>query len=267
MEITFENNSRSKRLRSMLAVDMRRIFTMPLLYIMAGISLAIPILILVMTTMMDGSVTVDPNTSVETVMEGFDNTWQILGNMSGEGPGMDMSLTGMCNINMLYFLIAVLVCIFVSDDFRSGYSKNLFTARAVKSDYVISKSVVGFIGGAIMIMCFFVGAVLGGVFSSLSFDTGAAGISGIVTCLISKMMLVGIFVPIYLLMSVIFKGRLWLSVLLSFGVGMLLYNVVPMLSPLNSTVANVLICSLTGVIFSVGLGALSNVILKKTSLV
>ena len=54
----------------MLKVDFRRMFTMPLLYIMVGICLIIPILILVMTTMMDGSVSVNPQTGEETVMEG-----------------------------------------------------------------------------------------------------------------------------------------------------------------------------------------------------
>ena len=58
--VKIEHNSFGKRLRSMLKVDFRRMFTMPLFYIMTGICLVIPILILVMTTMMDGSVTVDP---------------------------------------------------------------------------------------------------------------------------------------------------------------------------------------------------------------
>ena len=111
--IKFKKNTFGKRLRTMLAVDFRRMFTMPFLYIMVGICLAMPILILVMTTMMDGSVSVNPQTGVETVMEGFDNVWQIIGSVSGDATAstetatMDMSITAMCNINMLYFIIAV----------------------------------------------------------------------------------------------------------------------------------------------------------------
>ena len=89
-----------------------------------------------------------------------------------------MSLTAMCNINMLYFLIVVLVCIFVADDFRSGYAKNLFTVRAKKTDYVISKTVVGFVGAAAMLACvLFLPAVCGayayliGLFASFSVNT------------------------------------------------------------------------------------------------
>ncbi|MBR2431391.1 MAG: hypothetical protein IKB23_00560, partial [Clostridia bacterium] len=140
MEKKFEKNSFEKRLSSMLKVDFRRMFTMPLVYILVGICLVIPIVIFVMTSMMDGTVSTNPQTGAETVIEGFDNVWQILGATAAgnSGAAMDMSLTSMVNINMLYFAIAVLICIFVSDDFRSGYSKNLFTVRSKKSDYVIS---------------------------------------------------------------------------------------------------------------------------------
>ena len=57
-----------KRLKTMLHVDFRRMFTQPLLWIMVGSCLVMPILILVMTTMMDGSVSVNPQTGVETVI-------------------------------------------------------------------------------------------------------------------------------------------------------------------------------------------------------
>ena len=115
---------------------MRRMFTNKFLYIVLAICLVMPILILVMTTMMDGTVSVNPQTGEETVMQGFDSVWQIIGTVTAsseqaeQGAAMDMSITSMCNINMIYFLISVLVCVFVSDDFRSGYSKNLFTVRA-----------------------------------------------------------------------------------------------------------------------------------------
>lgn len=267
MEMTFERNNFGKRLKSMLSVDFRRMFTMPLFYIMSGICLVIPVLILVMTTMMDGTVSVNPQTGAETVAEGFDNTWQAIGSVSGEGAMMDMSLTGMCNINMLYFFAAVPVCIFVSEDFRSGYSKNLFTVRAKKCDYVISKTLAGFVGGVCMLIAFFIGTVLGGAISGLPFDPGAAGVNGIVMCLLSKMLLVAVFVPIYVLMSVVGKQKLWLSLIGSLCAGMLLFTMIPMLTPLDSGITNVALCLAGGILFSVGFGAISNRILRKTSLV
>lgn len=274
-DVKFEHNTFGKRFKSMLAVDLRRMFKTPFLYIILGICLVMPILILVMTTMMDGSVSVDPQTGKETVIEGFDNVWQIIGSVStdsgasaemGEG-GMDMSITSMCNINMLYFLVAVLVCVFVGEDFRSGYAKNLFTVRAEKSDYVASKTVVCFIGGALMILLFFLGSLVGGAVSGLSFEMVGFNTANLIFSLIAKMLLVSVFVPIYLIMSVAAKQRIWLSILLSMMVGMFLFMMIPMLTPLNAGFMHVVLCIAGGALFSVGLGAASNIVLKKTSLV
>lgn len=133
--IKFEHNSFGKRLKSMLSVDFRRMFTIPLFYIMVGIAAVIPILVLVMTTTVGGTTSIDPVTGVETVVEiePFTNTWQVVEAASGESAGMSADIMSMCNINLLFFLAAVLVCIFVADDFRSGYAKNLFTVRARKT--------------------------------------------------------------------------------------------------------------------------------------
>lgn len=273
MEMKFEHNGFGKRLKSMLAVDFRRMFTMPLVYILVAACLVMPILILVMTTMMDGSVTVDPQTGVETVIEGFDNVWQIIGSVSGEAASgaeaaaMDMSMTSMCNINLMYFIIAVLVCIFVSDDFRSGYAKNLFTVRAKKSEYVVSKTLVCIVGSALMMLAFVIGSVLGGAIAGLPFDMVGFNVGELVMCLLSKIILVTVFVPIYLVMSTVAKQKVWLSLVLSFMVGMFFFMIVPMLTPLNSTIVNVIGCVAGGVLFGIGFGAISNNILKKTSLV
>lgn len=266
MEMQFESQKFGSRLKSMLSVDFRRTFTTPLYYIMVAIALLMPVLILVMTTAMP-STTIDPVTGVEKEMETFTNVWQAIGSTAAESSAMDMSLIGMCNINMLYFIIAVPVCIFVSDDFRSGYAKNLFTVRAKKTDYVISKICIAFVTAASMLIAFFVGALLGGKISGLSFAVGTAGVGGIVCCILSKILLSLIFTSIFVTMSVVGKQRLWLSLLGAFGVGMLFFTMVPMITPLDSTLINVLLCAVGGGGIAVGLGAVSNLILKKTSLV
>lgn len=267
MNVSFEKNTFAKRLKSMLAVDLRRLFTSPLFYIIIGVSLVIPILVIVMTSMMDGTVSVNPQTGVETVIEGFKNVWQIIGAISSEGMVMGMDITSMCNINMMFFLIAVFVCIFVSDDFRSGYAKNLFTVRAKKTDYVISKTVVGFIVGACMLLAFFVGAMLGGAFVGLPFALEGVTVGNIIMSMLSKIFLVPIFVAIFLLASVIAKQKLWLSLILSFGIGMLFFTMVPMITPLDSSVVNVALCLAGGVGLSVGIGVGSYFILKNSSLI
>ena len=277
MEKKFERNTFGRRFSTMLKVDFRRMFTMRFLYIIVAICIAIPILILVMTTMTEGTVSVDPETGIETVAEGFDNAWQLIGTVSsGASEPADttsataessVDMLSMCNLNMLYFAIAVLVCVFVADDFKSGYAKNLFTVRAAKSDYVISKTLVCFVGGALMILGFIGGTMLGGIFAGLPFTMEGFGIGNLIMCILSKLFVVLVFVPIYLTMSVIGKQKLWLSLVLSFMVGMFLFMMIPMLTPLDATIMNVILCLVGGGLISVGLGAVSNLILKKTSLV
>ena len=272
MDTKFERYTFGKRLKSMLKVDFRRMFGAKLFYIMLGISVAVPILILVMTTMMDGTVSVNPQTGEETVIEAFDSAWQIIGTVSEEttasdSAAMTMDMMSMCNINLLYFGIAALVCIFTADDFRSGYAKNLFTVRARKNDYVIAKTLVCTAGGALLILAFFVGTLLGGAIAGLPFEMVGFGVGNVIMCLLSKMLLIAVFVPIYLLMSVIAKQKLWLSLLLSLMTGMFLFMMIPMLSPLNATIRNVILCLAGGVLLASGLGAISNQVLKKTSLV
>lgn len=265
MKTGFEHYSFEKRLKSMLKVDFRRMFTMPLLYIILGICFVMPILILVMTTMFGGEPADGIATEAEAAMM-FTNTWQAIGSLSG-GDMMSMDLTTMCNINMLYFGLAVLVCLFVSEDFKSGYSKNLFTVRAKKGDYVISKTLVCFVGGTIMLLAYFIGAMIGGAIAGLPFDTGEAGAVGIVMCMLAKIFLTAVFIGIDLAVSVAAKQRTWLSMVLSLMAGMLLFMMIPMMTPLNSTIVNVIMCLAGGAVFGAGLGAVSNVILKKTSLV
>ncbi|MDE7084927.1 MAG: ABC transporter permease [Clostridia bacterium] len=266
MEATFEKQSFFKKLKSMLKVDFKRMFTMPLVYVMVGVSFVMPVLIMVMTSMMPET-TVDPTTGAETAADVFTNVWQAIGSVSGDGSAQSMSLTGMCNINLLYFLIAVFVCIFVADDFRSGYAKNLFTVRAKKVDYCISKTAVGFVGGALMIVAYFIGVMLGGAIAGLPFGTKGFGAGGLAACMFSKVFLVAVFVSIALVLSVVAKQRLWLSVLGSIAAGALLFTMLPMISPLNSTIINAVMCFAGGALFALGLGAVSNLILNKTSLV
>lgn len=142
-----------------------------------------------------------------------------------------MSLTTMCNINLVYFVAAVLMGIFVADDFRSGYCKNLFAVRPQKGGYIFSKTIVGFFGGALMLIAFFIGAMVGGAVSGLPFALGSLTAGNIVLCMLSKILLMAVFAGIYVLMGVIGKQKLWLTILLSLGVGMFLFNIIPMVTP------------------------------------
>ena len=259
------NTSFSKRLSSMLKVDLRRMFVSRLTYIMLLIALVCPVLILVMTTMMDGTTSVNPQTGAVITIEAFDSVWQAVS--SPMSAGMSMDLTGMCNMNLMYFAAGVWLCLFVSEDFRSGYAKNIFTVRAKKTDYVASKTIVGLIGGGLMLICWLLGSLVGGAVSGLPFDTMGAGAFGVTMCLLSKFALMAVFIPIFLVISLAAKQRAWLSICISLGGGMLLFMMIPMLTPLDAGLMNVILCLAGGAMFTLGLGAVSNTVLKKTALV
>lgn len=262
MNIEFENNSFKRRVSTMLKVDFRRMITTKLIYLMAFICLVAPILILVMTTMLDGSVSINQQTGEETIMHGFDNVWQIFGSASNSSSS-SMDILSMCNINLIYFGFAFFIGFFISADFRSGYAKNLFTVRSKKSDYVISKSIVLTVACFIMIMVFVLGSMIGGGIAGLSFETDSVTTFNIISCILSKAFVSMVFVPIYIAVSVAFKQRTWLAIIGSCIVGMLLFSMIPMITPLDSNFINVIICLVGGVVFSIGLGFLSKFILKK----
>lgn len=265
--VKFEKITFGKQLRSMLKVDLRRMRKSRLLYILLACALLMPIAMTVMMTMMDGSVSVDPQTGAETIMRGPENTWQNIGTLPGGEAMGGMDIFNMCNINMLFMIAAVFICLFVCQDFRSGYAKNLFTVRARKGDYVICKIFVGFLGGASMLLCYFVGTVLGGAMAGLSFDLHGLNIFNLVMCMLSKILLMPVFVSIFVCISVAAKQKAWLALCGSLGGGMLLFMMVPMITPLNSTLMQPLLCFAGSAMFAFGLGALSKQILKKSDLI
>ena len=265
--VKFEKSTLGKRTKSMMHVDFKRMFKSKLFYILIACALVMPILMTVMMSMMDGSVSVDPQTGVESVMQGPENTWQNIGTLPGGEAMGGSEIFMMCNINMVFMIVAVFVCLFISDDFRSGYAKNLFTVRAKKGDYIISKTLAGFVCGAFMLVAYFIGSMLGGAMAGLSFELHGLNAGNIVMCMLAKIFLMLVFVSIFTLISVAAKQKAWLSICGSLGGGMLLFMMVSMITPLGSTIINVAICLAGGVLFAVGLGSVSRAVLKKSSLV
>ena len=265
--VKFQSVGFGQRMKSMLRVDFRRMFKSRLFYILIAAALVMPILMTVMMAMMDGSVSVDPQTGVETVMKGPENTWQNIGTLPGGEAMGGTEIFAMCNINMAFMMVAVFICLFISDDFRSGYAKNLFTVRAKRGEYVVSKTLCGVICGAFMLIAYFVGSVLGGAMAGLSFDLHGLTAVNLVMCLLAKIFLMPVFVSIFTLISIAARQKAWLAICGSLGGGMLLFMMVSMITPLGSTLMNVILCLAGGALFGFGLGAISCVVLKKSSMV
>ena len=266
-KVSFEKISFGDRLKSMLKVDFKRMFKSKLFYILIACALVMPILMTVMMAMMDGSVSVNPQTGEESIMVGPENTWQNIGTLPGGEAMGGMDVFMMCNINMMFMAVAVFICLFISDDFRSGYAKNLFTVRAKKGEYIISKTLAGFVCGAFMLILYLIGSMLGGVIAGLSFDLHGLNAGNLVMCMLAKVFLMLVFVSIFVLISVAAKQKAWLALCGSLGGGMLLFMMVSMITPLSSTIINVVLCLAGGVLFAVGLGLASKAVLMKSSLV
>ena len=238
----------------MLKLDFYRLLRAPIFYIMLGIAGFIPALVLAMVGMEEA-------TSAQT----FTNTWQAFEGLSGNTAGL-MDFANMTNVNMVFIFAALLLSIFVAHDYSSGFAKNIFTVHAKKSDYVVSKSIVGIFGGVCMVLSYFLATITAGAITGKSFDLGAAGIGGLMLCLLSKMALMGVFVPLYLSVAVLFKQKLWLTIVATFVAGVLFYPVASIAVPLDATVLTLVVSVVAGIIGFIGFGALSTLILNKRDL-
>ncbi|MBE5764685.1 MAG: hypothetical protein E7339_03675 [Clostridiales bacterium] len=265
--VSFEKRRFKNRMNSMLKVDFHRALRSKVFYILIACALIMPILMTVMMAMMDGSVSVNQQTGVETVMRGPENAWQNLGTLPGGESMGGAEIFAMCNINMAFMGVAVFICLFITDDFRSGYAKNLFTVRAKRGEYVISKILFGSLCGSLMIIAYFLGSVLGGAIAGLSFELHGLTAGNILSCIIAKICLMPLFVSVFTLISVASKQKAWLAICGSLGGGMLLFMTVSIVTPLSSTIINALLCLAGSALFALGLGAISKLILKNTSMV
>lgn len=281
--IKFEKSRFASRMKTMLRVDFLRMFKSRTFYIILATALLVPVVMTVMLVMMDGQESTNPQTGEITIMEGPEYVWESFGTLPTTDPapapgqtegnamaamGGEMDVLAMCNINLVFMGVSVFICLFISDDFRSGYAKNLFTVRAKKGDYIISKTLAGFVCGALMLILYTVGALVSGLAMGLGFDlVGGLTVGNLVFCIVAKIMLMPVFVAIFTALAVLCKQRSWLSICLSVGGGMILFMMIPMITPLTATVMHAGICLVAGVLAAVALGLIGKVILQKTSLV
>ena len=82
-----------------------------------------------------------------------------------------------------------------------------------------------------------------------------------------KLIIMGVFVAIAVAVSCYGKQRSWLSILLFAFAGMLLFMMIPMMTPLDATILHVVLCGAGAAMFGFGLGTVSNMLLSKQDLV
>ena len=255
----------SNRVKSMLKLDFYRLFHTPAFYIMLLVAALIPALILTTSGMESPAVGTQQSDQVAPSDPGIEltNTWQLIESTGGSAVADNpLDFAGFANINMLFIFAGLLMAIFVAHDYSSGFVKNIFTVHSKKTDYVISKSVVGVFSGIGMIITYVFGAVLSGLLIGKSFDVN---LSGLILCLISKALLMSVFCPLFLSIAVFFRSKQWLTICFTFLFGMMLYPAASV-ATLNSNVVTVLITLIAGITGAVVFGTVSSTFLRKRDL-
>ena len=254
----------TSRMNSMLKLDFYRLFHTPAFYIMLLVAAMIPALLLT-TTGIDPSASGTAGGSVSNTAPAMEitNTWQLIESTGGSAIAENpLDFGGFANINMVFIFAGLLMAIFVAHDYSSGFAKNIFTVHSKKMDYVVSKSSIGVFSGVCMIITYVIGAVASGLITGKAFDVN---MSGLVMCLISKMLLMGVFCSLFLGIAVFFRNKLWMTIIFTFLFGMILYPA-GSIATLGSTVVTILISLVAGAIGALAIGAVSTLILKRRDL-
>lgn len=268
-ELRFESPSFSKRLKGMLGVDFYRLFHTPLFYIFLAIAALIPALILGTTGM------ADPQTGVAAAPM-YTNTWQII---AAETPLYVVSNIGeYANMNMVFIFGGIMVSIFIGNDYRSGYVKQLFTTHAKKQDYMLSKTLSCAFAMACMCITYLIGGVAAGLLTGTSF---AANTGSLICAILGKMIMSLGWASLYTFLNVIFRRYFGVSIVSSFffGTGILIIGVAAILGNnpllniflygssvyacLSSSILTVLVCLVVSVVWAVIYNVLGTRVLNK----
>ena len=205
-EITFESPSFFKRIKSMLGVDFYRLFRTPLFYIFLGIAAIIPAMVSGFTTM--------PNQNGEVMEPIYSNAWQIIA--ASEPLYVVNSIADYANMNMVFIFGGIMVSIFIGNDYRSGYVKQLFTTHAKKQDYVISKTITSAFCMVCMCITYFIGGIAGGIWANYSWDVN---VFSLIMAILGKMVMSLGWASLYTFLNVIFRKYFGISVASSFFFG------------------------------------------------
>ena len=209
-EIQFESPTLAKRIKGMLGVDFYRLFHTPLFYIFLAIAAIIPAMVSAMTMMPD------QNGNQITL---YSNVWQIIA--ASKSLYVIEGIADYANMNMVFIFGGIMVSIFIGNDYRSGYVKQLFTTHAKKQDYMISKSLVCAFAMACMCMTYLIGGTVGGLL--VGYDTDV-NVGSLIIAILGKIVMSLGWASLYTFLNVIFRRYFGISVASSFffGTGILI---------------------------------------------
>ena len=205
-ELKFESPSFGKRLKGMLGVDFYRLFHTPLYYIFLAIAALIPALIIGTTGMEN------PDGTAAAAL--YTNVWNAI---AADTPLYAFSHMGeYANMNMVFIFGGIMVSIFIGNDYRSGYVKQLFTTHAKKQDYMMSKTITCAFAMACMCVTYLIGAIAAGALVGMSFE---ANMGNVILAFLSKMVMSLGWASLYTFLNVMFRKYFGISIASSFFFG------------------------------------------------
>ena len=210
-EIKFESPTFARRIKGMLGVDFYRLFHTPLFYIFLGIAAIIPAMVSAMTMM--------PDQSGNTMEPLYSNVWQIIA--ASKSLYVIETIADYANMNMVFIFGGIMVSIFIGNDYRSGYVKQLFTTHAKKQDYMISKSLVCAFAIVCMCVSYFIGGTVAGLLVGYETDVN---VGSLVIAILGKIVMSLGWASLYTFLNVIFRKYFGVSIASSFffGTGILI---------------------------------------------
>lgn len=211
-QLKFESPSFLSRIKGMLGVDFYRLFHTPLFYIFIAIAAVIPAMVL-------GTSGMDASGSATSI---YTNTWQMIA--SNTPLYVVSSISEYANMNMVFIFGGIMVSIFIGNDYKSGYVKQLFTTHAKKQDYMISKTLTGAFSMACMCITYLLGTVVSGMLVGALMDVN---ISSLIIAVLSKMVMSLGWASLYTFLNVILRKYFGISIASSFffGTGILIIGV------------------------------------------
>ena len=219
--IKFESPSFARRIKGMLGVDFYRLFHTPLFYIFLAIAAIIPAMVSAMTMMPD------QNGNQITL---YSNVWQIIA--ASKSLYVIETIADYANMNMVFIFGGIMVSIFIGNDYRSGYVKQLFTTHAKKQDYMISKSIS--CAFAMMCMCitYLIGGTVGGLLVGYETDVN---VGALIIAILGKIIMSLGWASLYTFLNVIFRRYFGVSIASSFffGTGILIIGVAAIVENLH----------------------------------
>ncbi len=210
-DIKFESPTFARRIKGMLGVDFYRLFHTPLFYIFLAIAAIIPAMVSAMTMM--------PDQNGQTMEPLYSNVWQIIA--ASKSLYVIEGIADYANMNMVFIFGGIMVSIFIGNDYRSGYVKQLFTTHAKKQDYMISKSLVCAFAMACMCLTYLIGGTVGGLLVGYETDVN---VGSLMIAILGKIVMSLGWASLYTFLNVIFRRYFGISVASSFffGTGILI---------------------------------------------